>query len=116
MPNHTCTIHTTCDSHAVLHRLEDIATSLPSEYQGANIPFHGASPLRGDLFVDRILPDGERVPGKIPQTSDRTLEGEVVAPALDTAENIRELVGGLVDAYLSRYPAASDHISQQYKP
>jgi|GEM_PF-3662067 len=114
MPNHPCTIHTTCDSHAVLHRLAEIASSLRTDYQGANIPPHGI-PSRGDLFVERILPDGVRVPGKISQTSDRTLEAEILAPQLDTSGNIRELVGGLMDAYLSRYPQASDHISQQYK-
>jgi hypothetical protein len=116
MPTHTCILHTTCDSHSVLHRLKDIATSVPSQYEGANIPYHAASTSQGHLFVSRILPDGGRVPGKITQTSDKTLEAVIVAPHVDTADNIRELVGGLVEAYLSRYRDAFDLISQQHKP
>jgi hypothetical protein len=112
----TCDIYTKTDSHTVLHQLEEIAkTNLSLLYNDVDFPFHAASTSQGDLYLTRILADGTQVSGKISQTSQNTLSAIIVAPALDTEDNIRELVHPLIDKIMEIHPEPEWVLSQKYQ-
>ncbi|MEY3479828.1 MAG: hypothetical protein RIQ71_603 [Verrucomicrobiota bacterium] len=112
---HTCILHTLCNAHQVLHRLQVTALTLVAFYCEVDLPYHAGSTADGTLYLTRLLPNGDTIPLKVSQINDRQLSAEIVAPAFDNAENIKEALGPLVLAYLASHTNPEDMMQQEFR-
>ncbi len=55
------------------------------------------------LFLTRILPDNQRIEGRIQQISDTELEASLIGHPSDPETAIHELVKPLIEAFRGRH-------------